>query len=142
MSSLWKARPEYTVTIDGVEYKTRSWMMDSKEGDGQSRHDAYYGQFATEAVKGVVFKHFGSNQWQKMIGAYQADPKAFHLNFEYTGIALEKWDSLGGYLKELVGPLKTKIDYEERPAGRYSWSISDGVCVAKAAARVLIKEMV
>lgn len=95
-------------------------------------HNHYYGQFASVAVRVLVTRAIGFDRIKA-----SADP-------HFNDIPLHEWDALVPFMKDLClsrmadanGALSVDV------FGRRSvlWSISDGVCIAKAAARLIKAE--
>jgi hypothetical protein len=84
--------------------------------NGEATHDAYYGQFVTDAVVGLVRRWIG----EKRIRA-STDPN-------FNDIPLAQWDALHTDVISLCGAAI-------REAQGHGASLSDCVCIAKAAAR-------
>ena len=105
---------------------TRKEYMEKKTIDGKrvtfDLHHAYFLQFATDRTRELVISSVGHNRILE-----SKDP---HLN----DIPLKVWDSLNGPLKETINQ-RLKGQAEGFPAGKYGWSLSDCVCIAKAVAR-------
>lgn len=122
-----------TVNINGVDYLTRHWYMDcAKELTGVERHNKFYAQFVTPAVRTRVRRAFDLETLAK---AYNEGDT--HLN---GCTQLKQWDRLD--CRDLVGMLYTNCCYEAQEGQKYShWSPSDNVCVLKQAARLMIEEM-
>lgn len=83
-------------------------------------HFKYYSQFATPSVQELVARTIGIDRIKK-----STDP---HLN----DIPLREWDNLAPSVKMLSGRLMAK-------ANNGGISLSDCVCTAKAAARILLE---
>jgi hypothetical protein len=83
-------------------------------------HHEYYSQFATDAVQMLVKNQIGLN---RLLASN--DP---HLN----NIPLSKWDAMHGIIISYSGAMIAK-------ANGGGVSLSDTVCTAKAAARILIE---
>lgn len=92
---------------------TRKQYM-NKEVD----HQTYYGQFATDSVRRIVCQYIGRNR-------ILASRDPF-----FNDIPLRLWDGLHGSLTMLVGKRIAVAN------GSGGVSLSDTVCVAKAAARI------
>lgn len=86
---------------------------------GNVSHADYYGQFVNESVIRTVEGYIGK---AKIVAS--TDP-------HFNDIPLEKWDALQPAILSIVG---TKLGEANGTGGV---SLSDTVCVAKAAARVI-----
>lgn len=128
---------EFTREVNGKVYKTRAWLMDGAhaktgtDADRSAAHQEYYAQFATERVKAVVRGQFKIERLKEELAN---GDKYFNGCTE-----LKRWDCLSDIMKSAVGSLMTKINYPDKTGVVY-WSLSEGVCVAKAAARVMCEE--
>lgn len=91
--------------------------------NGRVNHQAYYGQFVTPAVIDLVRTYIGEDKIKK-----STDP-------HFNDIPLRHWDAMSGQIGYLVGHLLGEANGSTRGA----YSLSDTVCVAKEAAR-MIKE--
>lgn len=90
--------------------------------DSSNLHHAYYLQFATRATFAIVLARIGRSAI-----AESTDP---HMN----DIPLCRWDALNESIRSSIRQ-RVKGQAEGYPAGRFSWSLSDAVCIAKAVAR-------
>ena len=91
---------------------------------GGCTHHEYYSQFVTQAAKDLVVKHIGNaNFLSKKLAA---DP---NLN----NIPLDTWDQVVA-LHRWVGEI------DEQGDGKKIYSLSNGVCVLKTAARIIVEE--
>lgn len=124
-----------TVVIGCDLYKTRTWYMrqvpDSTAEDRLARHFEYYSQFVTKAVRNVVANNF--KDWDRLQEAYVAGDVHFNKVTE-----LRQWDSLDDTLRRLCGSTVTKCSYSEYTKGSVMWSLSESICIAKTAARLII----
>lgn len=89
-------------------------------------HDTYYRQFATPAVIDLVSEYIG-------VKAIMASTDPVNLN----DIPLRQWDSLHDLIGMYVGGALGDSNASTHASGGRSYSLSDTVCVAKAAARVI-----
>ena len=90
--------------------------------DGRCTHREYYSQFVTQTVKDLVGKHIGNaNFLSKKLAA---DP---NLN----NIPLDTWDRVVA-LHRWVGEI------DEQGDGKKIYSLSNGICVLKTAARMIV----
>ena len=100
--------------------------------DGKCTHHEYYSQFVTDDIKQLVINSIGKEAIQR-----STDP---HLN----DIPLVKWDRLNTTVRALVDRNLHKelhnATYGERDKDKFIWSLSEGVCIAKAAARIVKSE--
>lgn len=94
---------------------------------GKVTHEDYYSQFVTESTKRLVKSFIGLDQLLA-----SKDP---HLN----DIRLSWWDRLPIHNTISIGKLKD-AEGDTTPPGKFCWSACLNVCIAKAAARMLIKE--
>ena len=130
---------EFFREVHSKVYKTRAWLVDgdhAKTGTADDRlaaHHEYYAQFATDRVKAVVRSQFKIERLKEAFNNGDV-----HFN-ECT--ALKQWDCLSNIMRSEVGSLMTKINYPDK-TGVVVWSLSEGVCVAKTAARVMCEELV
>ncbi len=85
--------------------------------DGKCTHDEYYGQFVTDTIRGLVLRNIGDRKY--LSAALKKDK---NLN----NIPLGKWDAISEAQKGLF-----VIDK--------GWSLSNGVCILKAAAKQIIR---
>ena len=100
-----------------TEIYTRDEYMKDSQTDGPAAHRRYYGQFVTPGTKYRVLSAIGLDRLMK-----STDP---HLN----DIPLELWDRLTPQLPGSGGFTK---------AGDY-YTLANGVCLAKEAARQIIE---
>lgn len=92
-------------------------------------HQEYYGQFVNDAVKGVVARTIGVD----VIRASR-DP-------HFNDIALRRWDAITDSVRHAIDATAWKHaqdTYSDRT--KFYWSLSDSVCIAKAAARIIQDE--
>ena len=87
--------------------------------NNECSHDEYYSQFVSEGLKNAVSNAIGK------------DRIIVSENHHFNDIQLNKWDSLSG----LIGSYCGKMLGEANGNGYYS--LSDTVCVAKAAAKMI-----
>lgn len=89
-------------------------------------HSEYYAQFVTEGVIRCVAQAIGKDR----IMASRDN--------HFNDIPLKQWDSLNGAMKSLCNQ-KAKKEAEpikDNPHA-FMWSLSDAVCIAKEAARII-----
>jgi hypothetical protein len=95
--------------------------------DGECSHDTYYAQFVTDRVINHVLTYIGADTIRT-----SHDP---HMN----DILLHRWDRLIG-IKDCIDTKLFKacnnVTYAEDCRDKFLWSLSDQVCIAKAAAKV------
>lgn len=84
-------------------------------------HDKYFGQFVVPSVKEYVRRTIGERILRSQ------DPKNFN------DIPLRVWDSMHGVIVTICNAKVTE-------AQGYGMSLSDSVCIAKAAARRIVRE--
>ena len=101
--------------------------------DRKCSHKEYYRQFVTHSVLHVVRNRIGADKIKN-----STDP---HMN----DIPLKLWDQLAHSIR---GAIDTKlfkacnnVTYAEESRDKFLWSLSDAVCIAKAAARIIKKEL-
>lgn len=125
-----------TTTINGKEYFTRYWYMNNdvhnvrNDGEATRRHLVFYAQFG-EVVKGYVKQCFSKKEWEKIEAA--EDHRHFNNIFD-----LSRWDIIN--VRGIVGALYSDCCYVNRPKGRIYWSLSDNICIVKAAVRLILAE--
>lgn len=91
---------------------TRKEYMSKK-----ATHEEYYGQFVNDSVVRIVKRSIGEDRIKNSTDEH------------FNDISLDSWDRLHGLIHNVVGK-------EVRLAnGSGGYSLSDSVCVAKAAAR-------
>ena len=102
---------------------TRKQYLDFKgdKDDRATMHQAFYAQFASAAVVNFVAGQFGP---EELVNAYKADPAL-------NTIELERWDDAA----RAVYPW---IDQELVKTTGQLWSLCTGVCICKAAAKILL----
>lgn len=96
---------------------------------GAEIHQAYFIQFATKATFDLVRRHIGEDRIKASI-----DP-------HFNDIPLRDWDNIASRDFGVIGTINraAKIaanEYPNSPRALY-WSLSDGVFIAKACARVI-----
>lgn len=99
-----------------VKYTRKQYMA------GECTHEQYYGQFVTPAVIQTVLQKIDEAQIKR-----STDPA-------FNDIPLYKWDWLHSHIGTLVGRALMEAN------GGIGYSLSDTVCVAKAAARMIKEE--
>jgi hypothetical protein len=99
---------------------TRAEYMENV-GKDPDIHDKYYGQFVVPLVKEYVRRTLGECILRSQ------DPKNF------SDIPLRVWDSMHGVIVKICNAKVTE-------AQGYGMSLSDSVCIAKAAARRIVRE--
>ena len=109
-------------TVDFTEADYRQKKCSSHE---------YYSQFVTNWVKDYVLSCWSKATLEK---AYAKDKN-------FNTLSLKKWDNLSAAVKSgcNIRALKAAQEYRCGPLS-YAWSVSYGVCIAKAAARMIILE--
>lgn len=92
--------------------------------NGRCTHHEYYSQFVTQAVKDLVTEHIGGADFlsKKLV----EDP---NLN----NIPLDIWDQVVTNHRWVGG-------INEQGNGKKIYSLSNGVCVLKTAARMIVEE--
>ncbi len=94
--------------------------------DHEFTHEEYYGQFATPAVQNLVARNVGKDTLRRSTDPYLND------------IPLQRWDALAALLPSSV--VSAIMDANESThGGKRAISLSDKVCVLKAAARCLLE---
>lgn len=86
---------------------------------GKVCHDVYYGQFCNEGVKSAVLHSIGKARIKRSADKH------------FNDIPLVMWDSMAGAIKSACGRQIAEAN------GTGGISMSDCVCVAKAAARII-----
>lgn len=99
--------------------KTRTDYLDDR-----CTHHEYYSQFVTQTVKALVVKHIGNANF--LVKKLAADS---NLN----NIPLDMWDQVVT-LHRWVGEI------DEHGDGKKIYSLSNGICVLKTAARMIVEE--
>lgn len=87
-------------------------------------HWDYYGQFVTKAIREWVINYIGKDALTRAIE--QQDTDHFH------SIPLSEWDRLTPFLR-------FSVEQSLKEAGDF-WSLAEGVCILKCAARQLCLE--
>jgi hypothetical protein len=95
---------------------TRTEYMADKSPDAFHK---YYSQFTTPSVQRLVASVIGVDRIKR-----STDP-------DFNDIPLQEWDNLQGYILSCVGSSLAKAN------GSGGISLSDCVCVAKTAARII-----
>lgn len=85
-------------------------------------HHSYYIQFATKRTYAIVTLGIGLKRIM--------DSE----DISFNDIPLRNWDLLNESIRESIDT-KLKGAAEGFPVGKYGWSLSDCVCIAKAVAR-------
>ena len=110
-------------------------MITSKEymADSANLHQAFFLQFATTATFNIVKSHIG-------VKAILASTDKY-----FNDIPLVKWDMLNESIKGSIDRETFRLAHNNwggpdvvdgcAPKGSIYWSLSDGVCIAKAVAR-------
>lgn len=92
-------------------------------------HQTYYAQFVNEAVLGVVRSAIGVKAIKS-----STDP-------HFNDIPLHRWDNIEPLIRQSIdtGLFKAcnNTTYGEEHRDKFLWSLSNGVCIAKAAARII-----
>ena len=104
--------------------------------DNNCSHNQYYKQFVTPEIINYVGSTIGRERIAKSLCQ------------NFNDVPLELWDSLtvkhfvDKKLWSLAGNgVNSDSRYVEEYTGKFSWSKSDNVCIAKAAARVIRSEL-
>lgn len=94
-----------------------------------TRHE-YYSQFVTSWVKDYVLSCWPKDTLQQ---AYAEDES-------FNTLELSKWDNISAAVRTgcNIRALKAAQEYRQGPLS-YTWSLSYGVCIAKAAARMIVE---
>ncbi len=103
---------------------TYTQYHDSK---GQISARDYYGQFVNESILSFVEASIGRKNILN-----STDP-------HFNDIPLQKWDRLNEMIRHMVDKKllsQTQDNYQLKP-GQYVWSLSDVVCIAKTAAKII-----
>lgn len=87
--------------------------------------EAYYGQFVTKAIVQEVETFIG----RKRITESQ-DPY-------FNDIPLDDWDVIANEASNFIDTHLWRKAHNWEDPRTYPWSLSDGVCIAKAAARII-----
>lgn len=116
-TTLQQAREELTAA--GIQYTRKDYL------NGTVNHAAYYGQFVNASVERAVLAAIGKDEILSSV-----DP-------HFNDIDLAAWDAAGRAIvtKRLVSLANMFAQSPENAVP--SFSISDGVCVVKAAARII-----
>ena len=117
-----------------VDATSMSVIKRNEYVNGERTHKEYYGQFINAGVKNIVLMRFGI---EKLVSSYKDDE-----NFNSIITPLASWDSLSDCIASAIDRdlLRESKEWEDKKT--YPWSLSDGVCIAKEAARQLVKELV
>jgi len=86
-------------------------------------HDDYFDQFVTSGIKRLVERSISRGKIKNSTDEH------------FNDIPLGLWDNLYGSIRTRVGGMLAKSNASTTAGGRGSLSLSDTVCVAKAAAR-------
>lgn len=105
-------------------------MFDRKQYlNGECTHQQYYSQFVNNAVINLVVRRVGV---QRILDS--EDP-------HFNDIRLSEWDALNDDVRLCVNRSLwnscNNASYPEKYRNKFLWSLSDGVCIAKAAARII-----
>ena len=96
---------------------------------GECTHQEYYSQFVNNHIIKLVVRKVGV---QRIL-----DSEDLHFN----DIPLSEWDALNDAVRLCVNPVLWKscnnVTYREEDRNKFLWSLSDGVCIAKAAAKII-----
>ena len=88
-------------------------------------HDEYHSQFCTPAVIAHVRRAIGEEKIK--------ESRDVHFN----DIPLRKWDALEPIMRLLSKRAMLQAAPVDSKPNQYFWSQSDGVCIAKQAARII-----
>lgn len=92
-------------------------------------HDQFYSQFVTLDILQLVGKQIGIKRIRQ-----STDP-------HFNDIPLQKWDRLSDSMRNLIDAKLWKqlynTTYRPQDQNNFIWSLSCGVCIAKAAARII-----
>ena len=112
--------------MDSSDMITRKQYMETKTVDGKrvtfDLHQAYFLQFATNRTRVLVLSGIGKD---RILAS--TDP-------HFNDIPLKEWDDLNRQISETINQ-RLKGQAEGFPEGKFGWSDSDSVCIAKAVAR-------
>ena len=86
-------------------------------------HHEYYSQFVNSTMKNFILDKYPKKKLSQLFSEDE------HLN----NIPISWWDNLANYFRREVAATNKIIN------GQNTWSLSDGVCALKAAAREIIK---
>lgn len=134
------AESNASTLITREEHFERSAIEYAANGSGSKSHHEYYSQFVTPEILALVQNKFGKDSLKE----------AFAKDEHFNTIPLRQWDNLAGwqithsqgsenyhlsstYVRDLIG--KDKLT-----AAGEGYSCGTGVCVLKAAARILIEQ--
>lgn len=97
--------------------------------DGRCTHEQYYSQFVNNGVMLRVIRAIGLDVIRNSTCA------------SFNDIPLDEWDNIP--LVDMLDVKKFKrlnnVTYRKSDQGKFLWSLSDNVCIAKAAAQVVRK---
>lgn len=97
----------------------REYLRDSKK-----LHHKYYLQFATKKTYEIVKVNIG------LYNILESKDERFN------DIPLQRWDRLDEFIRLSIN-VKVKSESDGSPEGKYWWSLSDAVCIAKAVAKAI-----
>jgi hypothetical protein len=99
---------------------TRKQYMDNS----RELHEAYFSQFVHKGILSFVSNQFPDKA--KLVESFKADNS-------FNAIPLGYWDNMTGYIEATVSQQLLK------KTGEGALCLSTGVCIAKAAARMLVQ---
>ena len=108
--------------MDNEIITRQQYLANSKE-----LHHAYWLQFATPGTYDLVRHFIGVDKIKA-----SKDPAM-------NDIRLAHWDALNQFIKDTVNTKAKNISDGYTEPGKYLWSLSDCVCIAKAVAREIKK---
>ena len=102
---------------------TRHEYINAPAESADQAHRQFYGQYVVPQLKSLVLRAIGLERLRA-----SKDPQ--HLN----DISLTTWDRIAVACRPLIAQVNRKLD------GKATWSLCEGVCAAKEAARQLLEE--
>ena len=111
---------------------TETLFTSQDRHDGKCTHDEYWSQFVTPGIRSHVERRIGV---KRLLASTDE-----HLN----DIPLGLWDGMSESIRQLVDSKTWKhchnATYGEADRNKFLWSLSCGVCIGKAAARLIIAD--
>lgn len=95
---------------------------------GEKTFDEFYGQFITPTIVQYV---------KTVIGEYRIKNS---IDPHFNDIPLHKWDNMSNQIAQFIDRDLWRDAHEWDDPKTYPWSKSDGVCIAKTAARRIKNE--
>lgn len=144
------ALSDYMVTTDNVHRGT-VWIAPRVERDDWTRADYMASRCSHDQYYQALARLIGLETIQRMILSYVAPldrlRDAFEGDQHMNRIPLARWDRMDPGIRDLVSSQNKSKNIMGRSwcgqplkPGTVCWSLSESVCVAKAAARLLIDE--